>query len=111
MATRMDPKRTPTRAVPVKAAASTKTPTKAVKTAKATKTTAAAKANGGTNGTRVNGSNGSANGANGATNGAVSDAVLGEVLVALEAMRSGDFSVRLSTRRAGQAGDVARAYN
>src|SRR4051812_46326454 len=104
MATRMDPKRTPSRAAPVKAAASTKTPTKAAK-AKASK---AAKANGGANGAVANGSNRTANGA---TNGVVSDPAMLEVLTALEAMRAGDFTVRMSARRTGVAGEVARAFN
>jgi HAMP domain-containing protein len=101
MATRMDPKRTPTRVAPAKAAAATK---------RAKTATSNGNGNGKGNGkTAANGA--AANGANGAAAVAASDAMLGEVLVALEAMRSGDFSVRLSTRRAGRAGDVARAYN
>ena len=37
--------------------------------------------------------------------------MLGELLSAIEAMRDGDFSVRLPTRRQGLAGDVCRAFN
>ena len=50
-----------------------------------------------------------ANGA--AANGTVPDPAMQEVLAALEAMRAGDFSARLSTRKAGVAGDIARAFN
>jgi methyl-accepting chemotaxis protein len=56
----------------------------------------------------------SANGANGAsTNGAsgADDVGLEDLLRALRAARDGDFSVRLSERRKGQMGEVARAFN
>ncbi len=39
------------------------------------------------------------------------DAVLEEVIAALEALAAGDFSTRLPARRRGAAGDVARAFN
>jgi HAMP domain-containing protein/signal transduction histidine kinase/CheY-like chemotaxis protein len=39
------------------------------------------------------------------------DGQLRDVLAALDALRDGDFSVRLSTRKNGVAGDVARAFN
>ncbi|HUP85663.1 MAG TPA: HAMP domain-containing protein [Acidimicrobiales bacterium] len=49
--------------------------------------------------------------AKGGANGATADPAMAEVLAALEAMRAGDFTVRLPTRRTGLAGDVARAFN
>ena len=39
------------------------------------------------------------------------EAVLDDLLEALRAARDGDFSVRLSERRAGKAGQVAKAFN
>ena len=39
------------------------------------------------------------------------DGQLRDVLAALDALRDGDFSVRLSTRKNGVAGEVARAFN
>jgi HAMP domain-containing protein/signal transduction histidine kinase/DNA-binding response OmpR family regulator len=39
------------------------------------------------------------------------DAILEEVLAALEALAAGDFSTRLPARRKGTAGEVARAFN
>ena len=50
------------------------------------------------------------NGSNG--NGSGSDErAMRDVLAALESLADGDFSVRLSTRRTGLAGDVAKAFN
>jgi HAMP domain-containing protein/signal transduction histidine kinase/CheY-like chemotaxis protein len=48
-------------------------------------------------------------GPNGPANGA--DPLLDDLLEALDALGRGDFSVRLSTRRAGRAGQVGRAFN
>jgi methyl-accepting chemotaxis protein len=50
----------------------------------------------------------SANGSNGASK---DDAAITDLLRALRAARDGDFTVRLSERRSGQMGEVARAFN
>src|SRR3954447_27068108 len=54
----------------------------------------------------------SSNGSAGPRASATSDRqVLDELLDALRSVRSGDFTVRLPARRAGVAGEVARAFN
>ncbi|MBW3614828.1 MAG: HAMP domain-containing protein, partial [Actinobacteria bacterium] len=80
---------------------STPVSTKATKATKAAKAANKAKS---ANGAAPNGSAGRGGRAS------VADDVLREVVAALEALSAGDFSVRMSSRRNGQA-EVARAFN